>query len=121
MSVASASGASTRAEAPQPRIQLRSAMSLQTSSVSRTPPSGVSRSVCDGCHTRARMYGVTRLSNAISTWEGGPGQLHFRVEELHGLERAEFLVGVALVEEHHLLLVAQVAGVEGDVGGDLPQ
>src|SRR5258705_13823490 len=72
MSASSAGGASTRADAPQPRIQLRSARSLQTSSVSTTPPSGVSRSDCDGCQTRARTNGATRVSNAISTCEGGP-------------------------------------------------
>src|SRR6267378_6249083 len=72
MSASSAGGASTRADAPQPRIQLRSARSLQTSSVNTTPPSALSRSDCEGCHTRARTNGATRVSNAISTCDGGP-------------------------------------------------
>ena len=54
ISRARCSGATTRANGPKLRIQLRSARSRQTSSVTARPPAAVSSICCDACHSRAR-------------------------------------------------------------------
>ena len=71
--------------APKPSIQLRSAQSFDTSSVSLTRPSGSSSSCCESCQTRPRTNGATRASNSSSTRSG--------VAREHAHRRAEQIVG----------------------------
>ena len=62
----------TFASAPKLRIQLRSAKSFDTFSVTTIRPSTSSRTVCELCHMRSRIYGAIRRSKTISTCSGVP-------------------------------------------------